>query len=101
MIAKNTGETTFQQTAVEVAHHDVVQESSPEPASAFKALLPDGLDFVVEGLHQEIQGSGLRISLLVDGDGHGRAIEARAMPIEGQAFNVNRLRGLGFVRVGR
>ncbi len=100
MIAKNTGETTFQHSAIEIAHHDVVQESSPEPVGAFKALLPHRLDFVVEGLHQEIQGSGLRISLLVDCDGHGRGIEARAMPVEQNAFNVNRLRPLGFLRGG-
>jgi hypothetical protein len=42
----------------------------------------------------------LRISLLVDCDGHGREIEARAMPVEQNAFNVNRLRPLGFLRGG-
>jgi hypothetical protein len=106
VIAKNAGETTFQHSAVEEAGHDVVKESSPETMRAFESFLPHGLDLFVKGVHQEIQGSGLRIALLVDslpavawrrrGDGHKTGIEARNMPIAGEALRINRLSGLGF-----
>jgi hypothetical protein len=100
VIAKNTSETTFQHSAVEEAGHDVVKESSPETMRAFESFLPHRLDFLVKGVHQEIQGSGLRMALLVDGDGHGTGIEARNMPIAGEALRINRLSGLGFVGSG-
>jgi hypothetical protein len=38
---------------------------------------------------------------LVDGDGHGRGIEARNMPMQREALRVNRLSGLGFVGSAR
>ena len=73
---------------------------APEPTGVFESFLPHRLDLFVKRLHQEIQGSGLRIALLVDGDGHGTGIEARNMPIAREALRVNRLSGLGFMGSG-
>jgi len=48
--APGAAETRFEPAAVEVPHHDTVDETAPVAVPLLEALLPLGLDLLVVGL---------------------------------------------------
>jgi len=55
-VALQSCETGFDGAAVKVAGDDLIDEPSPETEFSLEAVLPDGLDVVVVGLEELIEG---------------------------------------------